>query len=71
LPGAPTARAGRYEITTAADGGYTIKVPEGTYHLELELRPGETLSKRPADTHINNSDLDPRRDFVVTVSPPL
>jgi hypothetical protein len=59
----------KYETSTAANGGYTIKVPEGTYHLEVELRPGETLSKRPADTHINNSDLDPRRDFVVTVGP--
>jgi hypothetical protein len=60
----------KYEVTTATDGGYTIKVPEGTYHIEVELRPGETLSKRPDDTHINNSDLDPRRDFVVTVRPP-
>jgi hypothetical protein len=60
----------KYEATTATDGGYTIKVPEGTYHIEVELRPGETLSKRPDDTHINNSDLDPRRDFVVTVRPP-
>ena len=44
----------KYEATTATDGGYTIKVPEGTYHIEVELRPGETLSKRPADTKINN-----------------
>jgi hypothetical protein len=58
------------EATTATDGGYTIKIPEGTYHIEVELRPGETLSKRPADTKINNSDLDAGRDFVVTVRPP-
>lgn len=64
------ATSAKYEATTATDGGYTIKVPEGTYHIEVELRPGETLSKRPADTHINNSDLDPGRDFVVTVRPP-
>ena len=59
----------KYEATTATDGRYTIKVPEGTYHIEVELRPGETLSKRPADTKINNSDLDAGRDFVVTVRP--
>jgi hypothetical protein len=44
----------KYEATTATDGGYTIKVPEGTYHIEVELRPGDTLSNRPADTKINN-----------------
>jgi hypothetical protein len=58
-----------YDTTTAANGGYTIQVPEGTYHIELELRPGETLEKRPADTHVNRSDLDTGRDFVVTVKP--
>jgi hypothetical protein len=47
----------------------TNQVPEGTYHIELELRPGESLEKRPADTHVNRSDLDTGRDFVVTVKP--
>jgi hypothetical protein len=45
-------------------------VPEGRYPIEVELRPGEALSTRPADTRINNSDLDPHRDFVVTVKAP-
>jgi hypothetical protein len=58
-----------YDTTTAANGGYTIQVPEGTYHIELELRPGETLEKRPSDTHVNRSDLDTGRDFVVTIKP--
>ena len=57
----------RYDTTTASNGGYTIKVPEGTYRIELELRPGEALSKQPGETHINNGDLDSGRDFVVTV----
>jgi hypothetical protein len=64
-----TATQARYDTTTATNGGYTIKVPEGTYRIEIELRPGETLSKQPGETHINNGDLDPRRDFVVTVKP--
>jgi len=59
----------KYDATTGADGGYTIKVPEGRYHIEVELRSGETLSKRPNDTRINNSDLDSGRDFVVTAGP--
>jgi hypothetical protein len=56
----------RYETTTAANGGYTIQVPEGTYRIDVELRAGETLQTRPDDTRINNSDLDPGRDFVIT-----
>ena len=62
-----TATQARYDATTAANGGYTIKVPEGTYKIEVELRPGESLSKQPGETHITNGDLDPKRDFVVTV----
>jgi hypothetical protein len=58
-----------YDTTTAANGGYTIQVTPGTYRIELELRPGETLEKHPADTHVNSSDLDAGRDFVVTVKP--
>jgi hypothetical protein len=57
----------RYDATTGINGGYTIKVPEGTYRLEVELQPGETVAKQPSQTHINNSDLDPGRDFVITV----
>jgi hypothetical protein len=58
----------RYEATTAVDGGYTIKVPEGTYHLEIELHAHESLRSRPNDTHINNSDLDPHRNFVIAIA---
>jgi Carboxypeptidase regulatory-like domain len=56
-----------YDTTTAANGGYTIQVPPGTYRIELELRPGEVLEKQPAETSIHTSDLDARRDFVVTL----
>jgi hypothetical protein len=41
-------------------------VPEGTYRLELEVRPGEKVAKQPAETRVNRSDLDPRRDFVIS-----
>ena len=56
----------RFEATTAANGGYTIKVPEGTYRIEVELRTGESFAKQPEPTKINNGDLDPHRDFVIT-----
>jgi len=61
----------RFDATTGANGGYTIKVPEGTYRLELELRPGEVVAKQPADTRINKSDLDSRRDFTIAVKSPF
>jgi hypothetical protein len=57
----------RYDATTGINGGYTIKVPQGTYRLEVELRNGERLAKQPGETRVNRSDLDPRRDFVITV----
>ena len=53
--------------TTADNGGYTMKVPAGTWRLDLELRAGETLSTRPDPTQVNVGDLDPDRNFVVTV----
>ena len=59
----------RYDVTTGTNGGYTLKVPEGTYRLEIELKPGETIAKQPGETRVNRSDLDPRRDFVITVRP--
>jgi hypothetical protein len=57
-----------FETTTASNGGYTLQVPKGTYHIDIELYPGESLSKRPDDTHIVNGDLDPHRDFVIAAS---
>lgn len=57
----------RYDVTTGTNGGYTIKVPEGTYRIEVELQPGETLAKQPGETRVNKSDLDPHRHFVITL----
>jgi len=61
-----TTNGSRYDTTTATNGGYTIRVPEGTYRIEIELRAGEALAKQPDTTRINNSDLDSGRDFVIT-----
>jgi hypothetical protein len=62
------ATGARFETTTGVNGGYTIKVPEeGRYRIEVELREGEVVAKGPQETEINNGDLDPGRDFEVTV----
>ena len=58
----------RFETTTGVNGGYTIKVPqEGRYRIEVELRDGEVIAKGPGETDVNNGDLDPGRDFEITV----
>jgi uncharacterized protein YfaS (alpha-2-macroglobulin family) len=64
------ASGARFDTTSSVTGGYTIKVPQGRYRLEVELHEGETLAKRPDETQINNSDLDPGRNFDITVTPP-
>jgi len=61
-----TVKGARFEATTGVNGGYTIKVPRGTYRLELQLLEGERVTKQPGDTKIDNSDLDPKRYFVIT-----
>jgi hypothetical protein len=56
----------RYEVSTAGNGGYTVKVPAGKYRLELELQAGEAFGTRPDPTDVNVGDLDPDRNFVLT-----
>lgn len=56
----------RFDVSTASNGGYTMKVPAGKYRLEVELRQGEILSMRPDSTQINPGDIDAGRDFVVS-----
>jgi hypothetical protein len=55
----------RFAATTGTNGGYTIKVPEGKYRLEVQLQQGEKVTKQPAETKVDKSDLDPHRDFVI------
>ena len=56
-----------FEGTTGPNGGYTVKVPEGTYRIEVETRAGEVVTKKPDDTQVDNGDLDSGRDFEITV----
>jgi hypothetical protein len=61
-----TVTGARYDATTGVNGGFTIKVPQGTYRLEIELHEGEKVTKQPGETKVNRSDLDPQRDFVIS-----
>jgi hypothetical protein len=57
----------RIQASTAASGGYTMKVPVGRYRLEVELRPGESLSEQPTELEITRSDVDAQRNFTITI----
>ena len=55
-----------FRVSNSTSGGYTIQVPASTYRLEVELRPGEAVTKQPAQTNLNVGDLDAQLDFVLT-----
>jgi len=61
-----TATNAHFDSTTATDGGYTIMLPAGHYAMDVELRTGERLEKRPQPTDVGAGDLDSGRDFVIT-----
>ena len=63
-----TESGARVEASTTSTGGYTMRVPPGTYRLEMELRAGETLAASPEPTEVDPGDLDAGRDFSLTVS---
>jgi hypothetical protein len=57
----------RYDVSTATNGGYTVRVPAGTYRVEVELRAGERLAAQPETTiEIDRGDLDGARNFEIT-----
>jgi hypothetical protein len=55
----------RFSAVTNVTGGFTIKVPPGDYHLEVDLQPGEKVVRAPGTVHINKSDLDANLEIVV------
>jgi hypothetical protein len=55
----------RFSAVTNVTGGFSIKVPPGEYHLEVDLQPGEKVVREPGVVHINKSDLDANLEIVV------
>jgi hypothetical protein len=51
--------------TTNEAGGYSIKVPPGTYTMAVDLEPGERVARQPGKVQINESDLDTGIDFTI------
>jgi hypothetical protein len=55
----------RQRTSTNNAGGFTFKVKPGKYQVELTLRDGEVLLKKPAVIDVNRSDVDAFADFVL------
>jgi len=55
----------RFSAVTNVTGGFSIKVPPGDYHLEVDLLPGEKVVKEPGTVHINKSDLDANLEILI------
>lgn len=58
----------RQRTTTNNAGGFTFKVKPGKYQVQLTLRDGEVLVKKPGVINVNRSDVDAHADFVLGVS---
>lgn len=58
----------RQQATTNNAGGFTFKVKPGKYQVELPLRDGEVLVKKPGIISVNRSDVDAHADFVLGTS---
>lgn len=55
----------KHTATTALNGGFTIELPKGKYRLDLALRAGETLLKRPDVVDLDPGDIDSHIEFVI------
>ena len=58
----------RQQTATNSAGGFTFKVKPGKYRVELTLRDGEVLVKKPGVIDVNRSDVDAHADFIVGTS---
>lgn len=63
-----TATGERRSVETGANGGFTIQLPAGKYRLELALKDGETLIKRPGVVDLDKGDIDSHIEFVVSAA---
>jgi hypothetical protein len=57
----------RFEVRSNNTGGFTLRVPPGSYRIEVEQRPGEAVTGAPTDQKVGPSDIDAR--IVITVGP--
>jgi hypothetical protein len=58
----------KHSATTASNGGFTITLPKGKYRLDLQLRPGESIVKRPDVVDLDHGDIDSHIEFVLAAA---
>jgi hypothetical protein len=52
-------------VRTGSSGGFSVAVPAGRYRLEMSLRDGEKLIKRPDVVDLDRADTDANIEFVL------
>jgi hypothetical protein len=60
-----TETGARHQARTGGNGGFTIQVPAGKYRIDLPLKDGETLVKRPGIVNLATGDIDSHIEFVL------
>jgi hypothetical protein len=55
----------RHRVSTDAAGTFKFTVKPGDYRVELLLRDGEALVRRPGVIHVTRSDVDADAEFVI------
>jgi hypothetical protein len=58
----------KQRVETNNAGGFTFKVKPGKYQVQLTLRDGEVLVKKPSIISVNRSDVDAHADFVLGIA---
>ena len=58
----------KFTTQTVSNGGFTIELPKGKYRLDLQLRDGETIVKRPNVVDLDRGDIDSHIEFVVAAT---
>jgi hypothetical protein len=55
----------RYQTATGQTGGFSLRVPAGTYRLMVQLRPGERLAEREPTILHATGDGEIHKDVTV------
>jgi hypothetical protein len=55
----------RYQTATGQTGGYSLRVPPGSYRLEVQLQPGERVSEMKPALLLNIGDGEIHKDVTV------